>query len=153
MLRPTNLAEAIEEQRLAAARKAARLIKRKTRLHPYAKNPYKKSAAARAGSKRREEKGDRNSEHWAAWEAQVRARDGNMCQFPNCKANHSVIDPHHIAPRSQRKDLIYVVTNGICLGREHHDWVHGNPIEAERLGLLSTRSRELAMKEGTIGIR
>ena len=48
--------------------------------------------------------------------------------------------------RSRRPDLKYVLENGICLCREHHGWVHDNPIEAGEMGLLSSESYELAAK-------
>lgn len=83
----------------------------------------------------------------AAWGRRVRARDGNACRFPGmCATGDERIDPHHIAPRSRRPDLIYVDANGLCLCRTHHDWCHDNPIQAERMGLLSTESYELARR-------
>ncbi len=98
----------------------------------------------------------------AAWSKAVRERDGGKCQWPErpvekilsfdspwqfgCVTRDRRIDPHHIAPKGRRPDLKYDVNNGICLCRTHHDWVHANPFEAEKLGLLSTESYELAMR-------
>lgn len=101
----------------------------------------------------------------AAWSRAVKRRDGNRCQWPGkfrgcvdfyimprlfaspCATGDTRIDPHHIAPRSRRRDLKYEVDNGICLCREHHDWVGDHPVEAARLGLNNTESRELAAKK------
>lgn len=87
-----------------------------------------------------------------AWSQLVKIRDRNSCQWPTgCKTGDMRIDPHHIAKKSQRTDLRYVVANGICLCRTHHNWTDDNPGEAVKMGLLSTRSRELAEREGTLG--
>jgi len=105
----------------------------------------------------------------ATWGRKVKKRDGNRCQWPGldynavlsmpvntiirtqlvispCVSGDKRIDPHHIAPRGRRRDLKYVVENGICLCRTHHDWVHDNPIEAAQIGLLSEETYELAQK-------
>lgn len=82
----------------------------------------------------------------AAWSKRVRGRDGNACQFPDCRTGDSRIDPHHIAPRSRRPDLIYIDENGICLCRTHHNWCHDNPRQAEATQLLNFDSYELAQK-------
>jgi hypothetical protein len=49
---------------------------------------------------------------------------------------------HHVAPRSQRPDLKYELDNGKTLCLKHHDWVHAHPVEANRMGLLSTEKYE-----------
>lgn len=86
----------------------------------------------------------------SVWGKAVRARDGNKCQFrepsDSCRTGDRRIDPHHIAPRGRRPDLIYDVRNGICLCRTHHNWCHDNPREAERAGYLNFDSYELAQK-------
>ena len=90
----------------------------------------------------------------AAWGRKVRTRDEHICQFPKgCFTDDPRIDPHHIATRGRRPDLIYVDANGICLCRTHHTWVHDNPIQATQMELLNDRTRELAAAEGTLGIR
>lgn len=82
-----------------------------------------------------------------AWSREVRERDGGQCQFPGgCTTGDTRIDPHHKAKRSQRRDLKYAVSNGLCLCRTHHDWTDDNHDEAVRLGLLNIESRELAQK-------
>ncbi len=85
----------------------------------------------------------------AAWSKAVRDRDQDRCQFEvpdRCVTGDSRIDTHHIAPRGRRPDKKYDVDNGICLCRTHHDWCHANPVEAEKLGLLSSESYELAAR-------
>lgn len=84
------------------------------------------------------------------WSRKVKKRDENQCQFrkafDSCRTGDVRIDPHHIAPRGRRPDLIYDVRNGICLCRTHHDWCHDNPMDAEREGYLNFDSYELAQK-------
>jgi len=83
----------------------------------------------------------------AAWSKKVRERDGNQCQWPGgCQTGDVRIDPHHLAKKSQRRDLKYVVENGRCLCRTHHDWTDNNHDAAVAMGLLNTESRELARK-------
>lgn len=81
------------------------------------------------------------------WAKVVRRRDNFQCQFPRCFFISRSIDAHHIAMRSRRPDLKFVQTNGICLCREHHTWVHANQTEAVSMGLLSEDSYERAQKE------
>ena len=76
----------------------------------------------------------------------VRIRDDYRCQFPGCDVQSKRIDVHHIAKRSQRPDLKFEVSNGICLCREHHDWTDHNHDKAVSMNLLSTDSYELAKK-------
>jgi predicted restriction endonuclease len=78
----------------------------------------------------------------------VRIRDDYRCQFSGCDVQSKRIDVHHVAKRSQRPDLRFEVSNGICLCREHHDWTDHNHGKAVSMGLLSTDSYELAKKQG-----
>lgn len=90
-----------------------------------------------------------------AWARAVKERDGNQCQFNldgPCASGDRRLDAHHIALRSRRPDLRLTLSNGITFCRTHHEWCHRNPLEAEAMGWLSSRTRELAMKEGTLGI-
>lgn len=106
----------------------------------------------------------------AVWSLAVRMRNENKCQWPGvlilkapfgmspqfaarpCATGDTRIDPHHIAKRSQRPDLKYDVSNGICLCRTHHEWTDEEPELARQIGLLSTESYELARK-GNPGLR
>jgi len=81
------------------------------------------------------------------WKRAVRARDTFQCQFPKCFTRDRSIDVHHIAMRSRRPDLKYVQSNGICMCREHHQWIHAHSLEAQKMGLLSSDSYEKAQKE------
>jgi predicted restriction endonuclease len=74
----------------------------------------------------------------AKWRKAVLERDGNQCQLwnrvfrPHCdryNTNHA----HHIEGKKARSDLRHVESNGICLCRAHHDWVHQNPAEGRKL--------------------
>jgi 5-methylcytosine-specific restriction endonuclease McrA len=75
------------------------------------------------------------------WSRKVRERDDYVCQ--KCGKRDEANHAHHVSPRSQRPDLKYDVDNGKTLCWEPcHSWVHAHPIEAERLGLLSTEKYE-----------
>lgn len=78
------------------------------------------------------------------WSVSIRQRDNNTCQ--RCKDVAPSHDAHHIAPRSQRPDLKFDLSNGVTLCSSCHRWVHQHPIEAVACGLLSTESYELAAK-------
>lgn len=80
------------------------------------------------------------------WSREVRERDSYTCQYPGCGKQGKSLDTHHIALRSLRPDLRFVVSNGLTLCRQHHNWVHANRDEAVALGLLNLTSYEKAMK-------
>ena len=111
----------------------------------------KPSQAAKSGKRRTSRRKVEHDVLEAEWKRQVRERDDFTCQFPGCRTRHKFIHAHHIAPKSQRKDLKYVVENGICLCFKHHEWVHNNPLKSVPMGLLSRDTYELAAKEGRLG--
>lgn len=88
----------------------------------------------------------------AEFKLAVRVRDNYTCQWPGCKYKDDHIEVHHINPRSRRKDLVYVVNNGRCHCHKHHMKIHADPKQSIKDGWLRNRSRELARKEGTLGI-
>lgn len=95
-----------------------------------------------------------------AWGREVRKRDNYTCQWVNCEFCHNVpkgatMDPHHIAERSLRPDLRLILANGTVVCRRRHDFIHSEEGRDEAItrGFLSLRTRELAAKEGTLGIR
>lgn len=80
------------------------------------------------------------------WSRRVRERDDYTCQVTGVR------DPlrnvaHHVAPRGRRRDLKYVVENGITVTPTIHDWIHAYPIESTAAGLLSDETYEAAAKE------
>lgn len=93
----------------------------------------------------------------AAWSRRVKRRDGFICQWAGCEfcGNHegARLDAHHKALRSARPDLCYVDENAITICRQRHSWIHSEQGRAEAIerGFLSLRSRELAVREGTLG--
>ena len=111
----------------------------------------KKSQAAIRGKERTRQREKEHDKLEEEWRTSVLERDGYKCQYPKCKISHKSLHAHHVAPRSRRPDLKYTVSNGKGLCFTHHETVHKYPIKAEELGLLSTRSMELARKEGTLG--
>jgi hypothetical protein len=111
-----------------------------------------KSAAAKAGKERTKQQANGKARLEGEWKFSVRKQYDYTCQYPSCTVRDQHIDCHHVNPRSQRKDLLYVLSNGKTMCRFHHDWIRDNPEEAQIIGLLRVRSRELAAKEGTIGI-
>src|SRR5690349_23829038 len=64
----------------------------------------------------------RESPRETRFKREVRERDSYTCQFPGCGHVDKHIDVHHKAKRSQRPDLRFEVSNGLCLCRKHHDW-------------------------------
>jgi 5-methylcytosine-specific restriction endonuclease McrA len=77
------------------------------------------------------------------WARAVKERDGKTCQ--RCGRRNFLnrrVHAHHIAPRSHRPDLIFVLSNGITLCGDCHLWVHTNPQEAIKAGLLATEAYE-----------
>lgn len=77
---------------------------------------------------------------------EVRERDNYTCQYPGCDRHSKRIDVHHKAKRSQRPDLKFTVSNGICLCRQHHDWTDFNHDKAADIGLRDLTTYELARK-------
>lgn len=82
------------------------------------------------------------------WARTVKENDDYTCQHCGIKddENHA----HHVAPRSRRPDLKYVVSNGKTLCNSCHTWVHHHPKEATALGLLSDASYEAYAKKDPI---
>lgn len=112
------------------------------------------SKAALDGATRSAKKQGQSGRKDASWKTKVKQKYDYRCQHPACGIRDRwYIHAHHIAPKSQRVDLKHVVSNGTCLCEAHHRWAHNNHAAAETLGLFSTRSRELAIKEGTLGVR
>ncbi len=67
---------------------------------------------------------DRRSEEYSKWKQAVRARDGNKCQYPNCK-KRTKLEVHHIVPWALNAMLRFAVDNGICLCKMHHYSIKG----------------------------
>lgn len=99
------------------------------------------------GTARTTFKPTRESPRETKFKREIRQRDNYACQFPTCDVRSKHIDVHHIAKRSQRPDLRFSVSNGICLCRQHHGWTDTHHDEAVRIGLLNTESYELAKKQ------
>lgn len=136
--KPTSYAEALQNR-------AQRPQKPRTPL----RSPRAIQARLGAGRTRKPVLQQRADPQLASWGRKVKKRDGNKCRWGAdgpCATGDGRIDPHHIAPRGRRPDLRYVVENGVSLCRTHHEWVHGNSIEAEAMGLLSSETYEKANK-------
>lgn len=91
-------------------------------------------------------RGKRESPRLIRWRREVRERDNYTCQYPGCGKHSKRIDVHHVAKRTERPDLKFTVSNGICLCRQHHDWTDTHLQEAIALGLRDTETYELARK-------
>lgn len=92
-------------------------------------------------------RGKRDSPKLARWRREVRERDDYTCQYPGCGKRSKRIDVHHIAKRTERPDLKFEVSNGVCLCRLHHQRSDTHLQEAIELRLRSIESYELAKKE------
>ena len=68
---------------------------------------------------------------------QVKQRDDNRCF--NCGVPTAHGDWHHRRSRSVRDEHQHCSCNGVWLCQTCHDWVHANPFEARRLGLIVSR--------------
>ena len=108
----------------------------------------KRSAMKRATKpmKKIGRRGKRESPKLIKWRREVRERDDSTCQYPGCGRRVKHIDVHHIAKRTERPDLKFTISNGVCLCREHHDWTDTHLQEAIAVGLRNTESYELAKK-------
>lgn len=76
------------------------------------------------------------------WKCAVRVKDNFTCQ--RCGKQDPYIHAHHVNPRSRRPDLIREVSNGKCLCASCHAWVHMNPAQSTKLGLLGGETYEKA---------
>lgn len=92
-------------------------------------------------------RGKRDSPKLIKWRREVRERDNYTCQYPGCSKRSKRIDVHHIAKRTERPDLKFTVSNGVCLCRLHHDWTDTHLREAIAIGLRNTETYELAQKQ------
>jgi len=61
----------------------------------------------------------KNSKEWKIWRGEVFERDNYTCQ--ECGMSGVYIEPHHIIPiRSNRKEILFNIKNGITLCRPCH---------------------------------
>ena len=82
----------------------------------------------------------------AQWATAIKIRDDHRCRrchYRDEYNNHA----HHIAPRSQRPDLVHVLSNGATVCPLCHTWIHDHPIESRAVGLLSNETYELVSKQ------
>jgi nitrate/TMAO reductase-like tetraheme cytochrome c subunit len=80
------------------------------------------------------------------WATAIKVRDDHTCRrchYRDEYNNHA----HHIAPRSQRPDLVHVLSNGATVCPLCHTWIHDHPIESRAVGLLSSETYELVSKQ------
>jgi len=64
------------------------------------------------------------SPEYIKWRKDVRKRDKYKCQFPNC-ISKTKIQCHHIQKYADNVLLRFATNNGICLCKEHHEFVRG----------------------------
>ena len=79
------------------------------------------------------------------WSKAVRITANNKCKVPGCY--ETCVDPHHIIRRSH-KATRWILSNGICLCRKHHRFIHDNPTQGKKLiiGLIGERYYEALEK-------
>ena len=105
------------------------------------KKARKRMGTSRKAIQRRRERVVRDIE----WAMAIKVRDDHTCRrcfYRDEYNNHA----HHIAPRSQRPDLVHVLSNGATVCPLCHTWIHDHPIESRAVGLLSNETYEAASK-------
>jgi len=137
-------------RRLSFEEALAKLEQRRAKKAGESVRPVSK--AALEGKRRsKQRKAERDRQH-RTWQRKVRERDNYTCRWPGCGYQDKYIDVHHINERSQRPDLRYEISNGVCLcgfgtKNNHHDHAHHHVKgreEAKRLGLLGGQTYENA---------
>lgn len=73
---------------------------------------------------------------YVAFRKAVLKRDKYRCQWPNCKHPTKQIKVHHIKTWAKYPGLRFVVNNGICLCRSHHDSIKGKEEDYERVFIM-----------------
>lgn len=64
---------------------------------------------------------------YAEWRRKVRKRDGNCCQWPECKeSRYQHLHVHHIRSWANNVLLRYDPNNGITLCKLHHKLTYRN---------------------------
>ena len=59
------------------------------------------------------------------WRKQIYIRDHYKCRWPGCKNTSKKINAHHIKRWSSFPLLRFVISNGITLCWNHHDFIKG----------------------------
>lgn len=75
---------------------------------------------------------DYNDKQYKKFLAQVRKRDKNICQMPNCGAD-SPLQVHHIRTWANNIHLRYDVKNGILLCKKCHELIKNKETYYEEL--------------------
>ncbi len=70
------------------------------------------------------EKREYTKPQYRAFRQKVKNRDGKKCRWPRCNRTKR-IQVHHIKKWADHPALRYIVSNGICLCRRHHDSIKG----------------------------
>ena len=60
----------------------------------------------------------RNSKEWKSWRKEVFERDNYTCC--ECSKTNCYLEPHHIIPVRNNKELLFTLTNGVSLCRPCH---------------------------------
>lgn len=69
--------------------------------------------------------------------AVVRTRDANTCQLAGSDTTcNGPVDPHHVFTQARWPERRCDPDAMVLLCRWHHDWTHGHPKEARKMGLL-----------------
>lgn len=142
--KPKSYAEALEKKQLRDSKrkpKERKQWKPKKRISSgnISAEDREKERSSRPLKNSRSEKKRKN----IAWSTAVKDRDEWRCQWPGgCRTGDTRIEAHHIAERSLRPDLRYVLENGIALCASHHAWLPLHRKEAMEMKLLSDETYE-----------
>ena len=91
------------------------------------KRPKKRQRSKARKSKRRKptpwHERIRRTKSWKAWRKKVYTRDQYTCQM--CGKKNCYLEPHHIIPKSQKREWVFKVDNGIALCKDCHSKTPG----------------------------
>ena len=78
----------------------------------------------------------------------VLRRDKYKCQWPKCNCRlRKLLRVHHIRTWSEHPHLRFVVANGVCLCKHHHDKIWGQEDTYVPLFLQILRNNDIRSKE------
>ncbi len=75
---------------------------------------------------------DYKNPRYVKWRKDVYTRDGHKCRWPGCKSKSRKINAHHIKKWASFPLLRFIISNGITLCWDHHDFIKGKEDQYEK---------------------